>query len=123
AWAAWAAARDRRGGDRRRRSFLLAHASRPTGLARVRYPVTVIGDGAYAMTVVRGGRPVLRAHQAATDGSFHDLFRVDYRNAPWYEWRGEWDSPARYRFELAGHTQPGRGGLCEWALDVVGVHR
>ena len=40
--------------------MLITHASRPTGADRVRYPVTVIGDGAYAMTIVRGGRPVLQ---------------------------------------------------------------
>ena len=40
-----------------------------------------------------------------TDGSFHDLFSVDYKQAPWYEWREECASPDRYRFELAMHSR------------------
>jgi 3-oxoacyl-[acyl-carrier-protein] synthase-3 len=103
--AAWALARDLIAADPGRNSAVIAHASRPTGADRVRSPVTVIGDGAYAMTMVRGGRPVLRAHRMESDGRFHDLFRVDYKSAPWYEWREECRSPDRYRFELAMHSR------------------
>jgi 3-oxoacyl-[acyl-carrier-protein] synthase-3 len=102
---AWAMARDLLLARPERDSVLITHASRPTGADRIRYPVTVIGDGAYAMTMVRGGRPVLRAHREATDGTFHDLFRVDYKQAPWYEWREECRSPDLYRFELALHSR------------------
>jgi 3-oxoacyl-[acyl-carrier-protein] synthase-3 len=119
--AAWALARDMLLADGHRHAVLITHASRPTGLDRVRYPVTVIGDGAYAMTIVRGGRPVLRAHRAETDGSFNDLFRVDYRSAPWYEWREECDSPDRYRFELALHSRLRLGRLVEEVLAEAGV--
>jgi 3-oxoacyl-[acyl-carrier-protein] synthase-3 len=95
---------------------LITHASRPTGVDRVRYPVTVVGDGGFAMTMVRGGRPVLVAHRMATDGRFHDLFRVDYRRAPWYEWREECQSPDRYRFELALHSQARLGRMVDEVL-------
>jgi 3-oxoacyl-[acyl-carrier-protein] synthase III len=121
--AAWALARDLLLADVNRQSVLVAHASRPTGMDRVRYPVTVIGDGAYAMSLVRGGRPVLRAHRMETDGSFHDLFRVDYKQAPWYEWREECQSPDRYRFELAMHSRLRLGRLVEEVLDDAGVTR
>lgn len=121
--AAWALARDLLLADARRRCVLIAHASRPTGLDRVRYPVTVIGDGAYAMTVVRGGRPVLRAHRMETDGSFQDLFRVDYKQAPWYEWREECRSPDRYRFDLAMHSRIRLAGLVDQVLADAGVTR
>ena len=121
--AAWALARDVLLADPTRRGVLITHASRPTGVDRVRYPVTVIGDGAYAMTVVRGGRPVLRAHRMETDGSFHDLFRVDYRQAPWYEWREECQSADRYRFELAMHSRLRLGRLVEEVLADAGVAR
>jgi 3-oxoacyl-[acyl-carrier-protein] synthase III len=118
--AAWALAKDILA-DGSRHSVLIAHASRPTGLDRVRFPVTVIGDGAYAMTMVRGGRPVLRGHRAETDGSFHDLFRVDYRNSPWYEWREECDSPDRYRFDLAMHSRLRLDRLVKEVLADAGV--
>ncbi|MGC7102082.1 3-oxoacyl-[acyl-carrier-protein] synthase III C-terminal domain-containing protein [Amycolatopsis lurida] len=119
--AAWALARDLLLADPAKQSVLIAHASRPTGVDRVRFPVTVIGDGACAMTVVRGGRPVLRAHRMATDGTFHDLFQVDYKQVPWYEWREECASADRYRFELAMNSRLRLGELVDQVLADAGV--
>ncbi|MFG3055731.1 3-oxoacyl-ACP synthase [Kitasatospora sp. NPDC048239] len=118
---AWALARDLLVADPARESVLIAHASRPAALDRVRYPVTVIGDGAYAMTMVRGGRPRLRAHRQATDGTFHDLFEIDYRSVPWYEWREVCTSPDRYRFELALHSRNRLASLVEQVLADAGI--
>ena len=119
--AAWSLARDLLTAQPERDSVLIAHASRPTGVNRVRYPVTVVGDGGFAMTMVRGGRPALRAHRMATDGRFHDLFRVDYRRAPWYEWREECQSPDRYRYELALHSQARLGRMVDEVLAEAGL--
>lgn len=121
--AAWGIGRDLLLADPGRRSVLITHASRPTGADRVRFPVTVIGDGACAMTLARGGRPVLRAHRMVTDGAFHDLFEVDYKQTPWYEWREECRSPDRYRFELAMHSKVQLGKLVEQVLADAGVQR
>ncbi len=121
--AAWAIGRDLLLADPSRESVLIAHASRPTGVERVRHPVTIIGDGAFAMTLVRGGRPVLRAHRMETDGGFHDLFRVDYRSTPWYEWREECASPDRYRFELAMNSRLRLSRLVERVLADAGAER
>jgi 3-oxoacyl-[acyl-carrier-protein] synthase III len=119
--AAWAIARDLLVADPGREQVLITHASRPTGLDRVRYPVTVVGDGAYAMTMVRGGRPVLRGHRMRTDGRFHDMFRVDYKQGPWFEWREVCQSPSRYRFELATVSQRVLGELVGLVLADAGV--
>jgi 3-oxoacyl-[acyl-carrier-protein] synthase III len=121
--AAWAIGRDLLLADPERESVIIAHASRPTGMDRVRFPVTVIGDGAYAMTLVRGGRPALRAHRMETDGTFHDLFRVDYRQTPWYEWREECTSPDRYRFELAMQSKVRVSHLVDKVREDAGVRR
>lgn len=121
--AAWALGRDLLLADPARQSVLIAHGSRPTGLDRVRHPVTVIGDGAYAMTLVRGGRPVLRAHRMETDGTFHDLFQVDYKQVPYYEWREECSSPDRYRFELAMNSRMRLGRMVEEVLADAGVDK
>jgi 3-oxoacyl-[acyl-carrier-protein] synthase III len=121
--AAWGLARDLLAADPARQAVLIAHASRPTGVDRIRYPVAVIGDGACAMTLVRGGRPRLVAHRVHTDGRFHDLFRVDYRQAPWYEWREECASPDRYRFELAMHSRIQLSGLVDAVLADAGATR
>ncbi|HTJ66850.1 MAG TPA: 3-oxoacyl-[acyl-carrier-protein] synthase III C-terminal domain-containing protein [Actinospica sp.] len=119
--AAWSLGADLLRADPSRSSVLIAHASRPTGPDRVRPPVTVVGDGAFAMTLVRGGRPVLRAHRAETDGSFHDLFEVRYKEGPWYEWREECADPDRYRFELALHSRLRLGRLVEQVLEDAGT--
>ncbi|MGW4052610.1 3-oxoacyl-[acyl-carrier-protein] synthase III C-terminal domain-containing protein [Streptomyces sp. NPDC004779] len=121
--AAWALGRDLLLADPARQSVLIAHGSRPTGYDRVRYPVTVIGDGAYAMTLVRGGRPVLRAHRQETDGTFHDLFRVDYKQVPSYEWREECASPDRYRFELAMNSRMRLSRMVDEVLADAGVDK
>ncbi|MFG2061012.1 3-oxoacyl-[acyl-carrier-protein] synthase III C-terminal domain-containing protein [Micromonospora sp. NPDC048871] len=121
--AAWALARDLLVADSSRDTIMIAHGSRPTGVDRIRFPVAVIGDGAYAMTMVRGGRPALRAHRMQTDGSFHDLFRVDYKQAPWYEWREECLSPDRYRFDLAMHSRLRLSKLVEGVLADAGVDK
>ncbi|MGX6607633.1 3-oxoacyl-[acyl-carrier-protein] synthase III C-terminal domain-containing protein [Micromonosporaceae bacterium Da 78-11] len=121
--AAWALARDLLVADPARETVLITHGSRPTGMDRIRFPVAVIGDGAYAMTMVRGGRPALRAHRMETDGSFHDLFQVDYKQAPWYEWREECQSPDRYRFELAMHSRLRLGSLVDGVLADAGISK
>ncbi|RCG27281.1 3-oxoacyl-ACP synthase [Sphaerisporangium album] len=119
--AAWALARDLLLADPRRDSVLITHSSLPTGVDRIRYPVTVIGDGAYAMTMVREGRPVLRAHRMETDGGFHDLFKVEYKQAPWYEWREICASPDRYGFELAMHSRMRIGRMVDEVLAEAGI--
>ena len=66
---------------------------------------------------------MLRAHRMRTDGTFHDLFGVDYKQTPWYEWREECASADRYRFELALHSRQALGGLVEQVLADAGVTR
>ncbi|MEV0455756.1 hypothetical protein [Catellatospora methionotrophica] len=121
--AAWGLARDLLIADPGRQRVVIAHASRPAGLDRVRYPVTVIGDGAYAMTMTRGGRPVLRAHRMETDGAFHDLFTIDYKKTPWYEWREHCAQPDRYRMELALHSRLRLSRMVDEVLAEAGIER
>ncbi len=121
--AAWALAKDLLVAQPARGSALIVHASLPAGVDRVRYPVTVIGDGGYAMTLVRGGRPVLKAHRMETDGTFHDLFGVDYKKSPWYEWREECASHDRYRFELAMHSRLRLSKMVDEVLVEAGLSK
>ncbi|CAA9287667.1 MAG: hypothetical protein AVDCRST_MAG41-4135 [uncultured Corynebacteriales bacterium] len=119
--AAWSLARDLIVADPSRESVLITYASRPTGADRIRYPVTVIGDGAFAMTLVRGGRPVLRAHRMAADGRFHGLFRVDYKNSPPEQWREECRDDDQYKFDLAMQSRSRLGRLVDEVLAAEGV--
>ncbi|THC51880.1 3-oxoacyl-[acyl-carrier-protein] synthase III C-terminal domain-containing protein [Streptomyces sp. A1499] len=119
--AAWALGRDLLIGAPSRHSVLLTYGSRPTAADRVRRPVTVIGDGAFAMTLVRGGRPLLKAHRMETDSSFHDLFKVEYKNSPWSQWREVCDDNDRYSFELAMHSRTRLGKLVDQVLADAGI--
>ncbi|MEU2774261.1 3-oxoacyl-[acyl-carrier-protein] synthase III C-terminal domain-containing protein [Streptomyces sp. NPDC007162] len=120
---AWALARDLLIADPGREQIVITHASRPTGVDRIRFPVTVVGDGAFAMTMVRGGRPVLRAHREQADGSFHDLFRVEYKETPWYEWREVCQDLSRYRLTLATLSSRRLGAMVDQVLEDAGVGR
>ncbi|MFF0627207.1 3-oxoacyl-[acyl-carrier-protein] synthase III C-terminal domain-containing protein [Streptomyces sp. NPDC004296] len=119
--AAWGLGRDLLLGDPGRKSVLITYGSRPTAADRVRRPVTVIGDGAFAMTLVRGGRPVLKAHRMEVDSSFHDLFKVDYKHRPWSQWREECTDNDRYSFELAMHSRNRLGDLVDRVLADAGL--
>lgn len=119
--AAWALGADLLRADPSRSSVVIAHASRPTGPDRVRFPVTVVGDGACAMTLAPGERPVLRAHRAEMDGQFHDLFRVDYKAGPAYEWREVCDNVDEYQFKLALHSRDRLKRLVDQVLVDAGV--
>lgn len=119
--AAWGLARDLLLGDPARQSVLITYGSRPTAADRVRRPVTVIGDGAFAMTLVRGGRPVLKAHRMEVDSSFHDLFKVDYKHRPWSQWREECTDNDRYSFELAMHSRTRLARLVDEVLADAGL--
>ncbi|MEU5023768.1 3-oxoacyl-[acyl-carrier-protein] synthase III C-terminal domain-containing protein [Streptomyces milbemycinicus] len=119
--AAWGLGRDLILGDPARQSVLITYGSRPTAAARVRRPVTVIGDGAFAMTLVRGGRPVLKAHRMEADSSFHDLFKVEYKDQPWSQWREECADNDRYSFELAMQSRTRLGPLVDQVLADAGI--
>ncbi|GAA3013322.1 3-oxoacyl-[acyl-carrier-protein] synthase III C-terminal domain-containing protein [Actinokineospora diospyrosa] len=121
--AAWGLAKELLIADPGRESVVVAFGSRPTGVDRIRPPVSVIGDGGYAMSLVRGGRPVLRAHRVESDGRFHDLFAVDYKQAPWYEWREVCADPDRYKFELAMESRGRLNRMVDEVLTEVGASR
>ncbi|MGW9169984.1 3-oxoacyl-[acyl-carrier-protein] synthase III C-terminal domain-containing protein [Streptomyces decoyicus] len=119
--AAWGLGRDLLHADPARSRIVITHGSKPTGRLRVRPPVTVVGDGAFAMILVRGGRPVLEAHALETEGSYHDLFKVDYKRTPWHSWAEECSDPARYTFELALESRNRLAALTERVLDAAAV--
>lgn len=80
---------------------VIAHGCVPPGPSRLRLPVTVNGDAGLAVLVRR--QPRLRILDIAidTDGSFWDLFRVEYRDVPQEQWHEHCSDVTRYSFELA----------------------
>jgi 3-oxoacyl-[acyl-carrier-protein] synthase-3 len=117
---AWALARDLLLADPGRHSVLLTYGSRPAGDSRVRHPAVIVGDGAFAMTMVHGGRPTLKAHRMEADGSFNDLYRTDYKRVPGQERSAERALGARY-FELATQSRIRLGKLMDEVLADTGL--
>ncbi|MET9485045.1 3-oxoacyl-[acyl-carrier-protein] synthase III C-terminal domain-containing protein [Streptomyces sp. NPDC006638] len=95
----WALACDLLAADPARHSVLVTYGSRPPDAGRVRHPVMVVGDGAFAMTLVRAGRPVLVAHRMRADGRFHELAGTHART-PGHEPSHE-NAGGQRAFELA----------------------
>ncbi|WP_431957850.1 3-oxoacyl-ACP synthase [Nocardia lijiangensis] len=91
-----------RGDERCRTVLVVAAATAPTRF-RYRAPMTVLGDGAAAvlLSTGRGGRHQLVDHQVRSDGRYADLFRIDYRDVPWRQWRETCADEAAYSFRLA----------------------
>lgn len=82
-------------------SVLIAHGCVPPGESRLRLPVTVNGDAGLALLVRRQPRMRILDLAIETDGTFWDLFRVDYRDVPSQQWREQCTDLVRYSFELA----------------------
>ncbi|MFJ6124078.1 3-oxoacyl-ACP synthase [Streptomyces griseoviridis] len=121
--AAWALAHDLLLADPARRSILLAFGTRPAEDKRIRYPASVLGDGAFAMTIVREGRPALKASRMSADGSFNDRVHVDYVKAPWHEWGAERAVRERLGFDLAMESRTRLAQLVDETLTDAGLAR
>jgi 3-oxoacyl-[acyl-carrier-protein] synthase-3 len=86
-------------------NVLVVHGSKPATPHRYRHPVTVNGDCGQAVLVARDGPVRVRDILMETSGRYWDLFRVDYRDRPWEQWREECTDVPAYSFELAVETR------------------
>ncbi|WP_435592941.1 3-oxoacyl-ACP synthase [Nocardia sp. bgisy118] len=91
-----------RGDERCRTVLVVAAATAPTRF-RYRAPMTILGDGAAAVVLGtgRGGRYQLVDHDVRSDGRYADLFRIDYRDVRWQQWRETCTDETAYSFRLA----------------------
>ncbi|MEU5978859.1 3-oxoacyl-ACP synthase [Streptomyces sp. NPDC047315] len=90
-------------GDPRCRTVLVVAAARTPTRARYRPPMTLLGDGAAAvlLTVDGEGTHELVDQIVRSDGSYADLFRIDYRDLPSRDWVEECADEPTYSFRLA----------------------
>jgi 3-oxoacyl-[acyl-carrier-protein] synthase III len=100
---------------------VIAHGCRPAGSGRIRIPVTVNGDGGLAVLVTARGRCRLVDIAVETDGRYHDLFRVDYRDRPTAEWTEVCSDHSRYSFQLAVESRNRLARLNERILERQGL--
>ncbi|WP_424186406.1 3-oxoacyl-[acyl-carrier-protein] synthase III C-terminal domain-containing protein [Actinokineospora sp. G85] len=87
------------------RTVLVAHGSKPATPGRYRHPVTLNGDSGGALVVTREGPLHVRDMLLETNGDYADLFRVDYRDRPFPQWREECADLPTYSFRLALETR------------------
>lgn len=80
---------------------LVAHGSQPPGPRRYRHPVTISGDGGVAAVLGRRSGSRIVDQIVETNGSYWDLYRVEFKDRPTADWVEECGSPKRYSFELA----------------------
>jgi 3-oxoacyl-[acyl-carrier-protein] synthase-3 len=80
---------------------LVAHGCKPFSPYRFRYPVTITGDGGLALVLARTDENRIRDIRFDVNGSYWDLFKMEYRDRTQREYREECTDIRKYSFELA----------------------
>ncbi|TNE55277.1 MAG: hypothetical protein EP338_04760 [Bacteroidetes bacterium] len=94
-------ARDLLLANRRAKHVLVCYGSKKYASVRFRYPVTFTGDGGVACLIGRGEEHVIKDIRIDTNGSYWELFKIDYQKTTAQEYREECSDLRRYGFELA----------------------
>jgi 3-oxoacyl-[acyl-carrier-protein] synthase-3 len=68
---------------------------------RFRNPVTIVGDGGVAALITRTTDHSITDIQIETNGYYWDLFKLDYRNKSFEQYKEECSDIRKYGFELA----------------------
>ena len=80
---------------------LIAYGSKKFTPDRFRYPVTLTGDGGVACLIERTEENVIVDVEIETNGAFWDLFKIEYQDRTFSEYREECRDVRAYGFELA----------------------
>lgn len=87
--------------NRRVNYVLICYGCKPATPDRYRYPVTINGDGGIAVLVARTEANQVLGIEIKIDGSYWNLFRVEYQDKVFQAYKEEIDNVRRYGFELA----------------------
>jgi 3-oxoacyl-[acyl-carrier-protein] synthase-3 len=82
-------------------NVLIVYGCKPYTPRRLRYPVTINGDGGLAAWVTRTADNCLEDIEIQTEGSYWDLFKVEYQDRVFADFIEECSDYRRYGFELA----------------------
>jgi 3-oxoacyl-[acyl-carrier-protein] synthase-3 len=105
------------------KTVLIAHESRPIGERRYRRPVTVNGDGAFALALTPGAPIEIIDICVETDGEYWDLFTVEFRDKNVWEWRENCKDIRQYAFTLAMESRNRFTSMIDRQLASHGLHR
>ena len=80
---------------------LICYGCKPGAPSRYRHPVTVNGDGGLALLVGRLEEHQILDVEIKVDGAYWDLFKIDYQDKYFCDYKEELQDERRYGFELA----------------------
>jgi 3-oxoacyl-[acyl-carrier-protein] synthase III len=87
--------------NRQAENVLICYGNTPYSNSRYRFPVTIYGDAGIAVLVGRTEENKIVDVDIRTDGKYWDLFKVEYRDRKFEDYREECTSLRKYGFELA----------------------
>lgn len=82
-------------------NVLIAHGCKPFSSKRLRYPVTLTGDGGTALLVARTETNQLIDFKFETEGRYWNLFQMKYKDRVFEDYAEECIDLRMYGFELA----------------------
>lgn len=87
--------------NRQANNVLICYGNKLFSNYRFRYPVTIIGDGGVAALVSRTEDNKISDISIESNGSYWDLFKLEYKDKNFDEYREECSDYRKYGFELA----------------------
>ena len=94
-------AKDFLAANRKAGHVLICYGNKQVSPHRFRHPVTIVGDGGVAALITRTNDHVITDIQIETNGYYWDLFKLEYRNKSFDQYKEACSDIRKYGFELA----------------------
>jgi 3-oxoacyl-[acyl-carrier-protein] synthase-3 len=109
--------------NRQAENVLICYGNTPYSSSRYRVPVTIYGDAGIAVLVGRTEENKIVDVDIRIDGKYWDLFKVEYRDKKFEEYKEECTSLRKYGFELAIESKMRFTGINSDILERNGLER
>lgn len=87
--------------NRKANNVLICYGNKLFSNYRFRYPVTILGDGGIAALVTRQEENAIIDVDIQSNGKYWDLFKLEYKNKSFDEYKEACSDLRKYGFELA----------------------
>lgn len=114
-------AKDLLAANRKANSVLICYGNKQVSPYRFRYPVTIVGDGGIAALVTRTTDHVITDIQIETNGYYWDLFKLEYLNRKFEDYKEACSDTRKYGFELAIESKNRFAAINGAILDRYGL--
>jgi 3-oxoacyl-[acyl-carrier-protein] synthase-3 len=109
--------------NRQAENVLICYGNTPYSSSRYRFPVTIYGDAGIAVLVGRTDENKIVDVDIRVDGKYWDLFKVEYRDKKFEDYKEECTSLRKYGFELAIESKMRFTGINNDILKRNGLNR